>query len=64
MSRPKTALLALTLVVSGCAARPVTDSFCAVARPIAPTAADVECISDRLVEDILNHNDTYRSLCP
>lgn len=54
------AVLAL-LVASGCATGPATD--CAGFKPIRPTAADVERMSDELVGQLLAHNEFGREHC-
>ena len=47
--------------VIGCA-KSVSD-YCLIAKPITPTKADAEVISDELVMQILEHDETYFSLC-
>jgi len=37
--------------------------YCLIASPINPTEADIEVISDDLVDDLLVHNEIYDRLC-
>ena len=54
-------ILMLMSGVIGCA-KSVSD-YCLIAKPITPTKADTEVISDELVMQILEHDETYFSLC-
>lgn len=51
----------LLLAATACAPGPTTG--CDGWRPIRPEAADVERLSDRLVEQILGHNEHGASVC-
>ena len=53
-------ILMLMSGVTGCA-KSVSD-YCLIAKPITPTKADAEVISDELVMQILEHDETYFSL--
>jgi hypothetical protein len=54
--------LALAIAVSGCASTgPVNN--CDGFRPIRPSREDIDVISDRLAEDILEHNEYYAKTC-
>ncbi len=57
----KYAVLILMLFVAGCATGPATD--CAGFKPIRPTPADVDAVSDRLAAEILAHNEFGRAHC-
>lgn len=52
---------ALMLAATACASGPGTD--CAGFKPIRPTSADVDMMSDRLVAEILAHNEFGRAHC-
>lgn len=52
----------LTLVVSACE-NGVSIDACAGWQPIRPSSADVETMSDRLIEDILSHNEQGQRRC-
>jgi len=54
-------ILMLMIVGTGCAGS-VSD-YCLIAKQITPTKADVEVISDELVIQILEHDETYKKLC-
>jgi len=41
----------------------VTDDFCLLTKPIRPTTADVNVISDGLVDQILKFNELWRERC-
>ena len=41
----------------------MTLTECVWAQPIIPTDADVDVISDSLVEQLLNHNDKFEEHC-
>lgn len=58
------ALLTTVLVIaaSGCENTPISD-YCLIASQIRPTSADVDVISDALVEQILTHNEQHAKLC-
>ena len=61
----KRTLLALTLAsaVSGCGDTVETRTgACSTFRPIHPTAADIESMSDQLVEALLVHNESGAAL--
>lgn len=47
--------------VTGCAS--LVSDYCLISKPITPTKADAEVISDELVMQILEHDETYFSLC-
>jgi hypothetical protein len=53
--------LMLILSVTGCASIP--SDYCVIARPIVYEQADVETMSDKLVDSVLRHNEKYRILC-
>lgn len=59
------AVLSLALVVTGCAGGPpAPDGIpCAALAPIRPTGADVDVISEELVEQVLRYNELGASLC-
>ena len=40
-----------------------SNGHCLIASPINPTEADIEVISDDLVDDLLVHNEIYDRLC-
>jgi hypothetical protein len=40
-----------------------SKGYCLIASPINPTEADIEVISDDLVDDLLVHNEIYDRLC-
>lgn len=46
---------------TGCAS--LVSDYCLIAKPITTTKADAEVISDELVTQILEHDETYFSLC-
>ncbi|AIM40794.1 Rz-like spanin [Idiomarinaceae phage Phi1M2-2] len=54
--------LMLMLAATGCATTPTND-YCLIASEIRPTSADVDVISDALVEQLLVHNEIYATLC-
>ena len=59
-------LIAVLLMSSatGCATNgQVTDDFCLLTKPIRPTTADVNVISDGLVDQILKFNELWRERC-
>lgn len=62
--------LSLALLMSvgtGCASRPaeiVVINECEWVRPIFPTQADIDLISDDLVRQLLRHNDLVELRCP
>jgi len=39
------------------------NSYCLIASPINPTEADIEVISEFLIDDLLLHNEIYDRLC-
>ncbi len=49
------------LALAGCTA--TGGSYCSIAKPIRPTAEDVNVISDQLVQDVLTHNKQGAALC-
>ena len=53
--------LMLLVSVTGCVSIP--SDYCAIARPIVYEQADVETMSDKLVDSVLRHNEKYRILC-
>lgn len=55
-------VLAVTLLLAGCAA-PTRGTFCDVAKPIRPTAAEVADMSDASVTATLEHNRKGAALC-
>ncbi|AIM40732.1 Rz-like spanin [Idiomarinaceae phage 1N2-2] len=54
--------LMLISAATGCAVTPTND-YCLIASEIRPTSADVDVISDALVEQLLVHNEIYDTLC-
>jgi hypothetical protein len=57
-------LLLLCLSVSGCLSMSAgSKGYCLIASPINPTDADIDVISDELVDDLLVHNEIYERLC-
>lgn len=57
-------LVAMLITVSGCASStPVVNSGCEWTKPIYPTAHDADIISDSLVTQILEFNDTRAKIC-
>lgn len=48
------------LSATGCAS---TSSYCLIAKPIVYEPADVDVISDKLVDSILRHNEKYKVVC-
>lgn len=57
-------MLAMLIAVNGCAVTTVGVSDpCAWVRPILVSSQDADCISDRLVEELLSHNDMYYQTC-
>ena len=40
-----------------------SKGYCLIASPINPTDADIDVISDELVDDLLVHNEIYERLC-
>ena len=55
-------LLALMIGASACGAGPVSDG-CEWVRPIRPTMADVDVMSDALAGQILAHNEAGAGAC-
>jgi len=49
------------LAASGCASGPIDP--CGIFKPIRPAAADLDVISDRLVEQLLEHNEAGAAAC-
>ncbi|WP_157959864.1 hypothetical protein [Devosia submarina] len=47
-------VLAIIALLTGCTT--TAGDFCTVAKPIHPSAADIENASDQLVESVLPHN--------
>ena len=56
-------LLLLLISVSGCGSLGGNKGYCIIASPINPTDADIDVISDELVDDLLIHNEIYERLC-
>ncbi|HEU4986850.1 MAG TPA: hypothetical protein VFT89_07275 [Rhizobiaceae bacterium] len=57
-------LLMLLIVALGLAAcQTASGSFCAIAKPIRPTGADMAAISDSLAAQILAQDKTGEKLC-
>lgn len=56
-------MIVLSLGVTGCATTHVIQNECIWASEINPTNADIDVISDSLVEQILKHNDKYNEFC-
>lgn len=54
--------LVVASVLAGCSHTGGTDG-CVVFAPIYPTSADVDVISERLVDGVLGHNETYARVC-
>ena len=55
----KLMLLCVLILASGC----VQSDPCAWARPIYPTADDVQNVSPSLARQLLNHNETGARVC-
>lgn len=55
--------VAMLITVSGCASSTPMASGCEWTRPILPTAKDADVISDSLVTQILEFNDTRAKIC-
>ena len=55
--------LALILLLAASACAPGPGTGCDGWKPIRPDPADVDAMSDRLVEDILGHNEHGASVC-
>lgn len=53
--------VALIVALAGCATS--SGSFCAVERPIRPSAAEVATLSDATVAAVLAHNEKGQALC-
>lgn len=53
----------LMLAVTACANGRATDTFCATARPIYPTLAEVDAASPETVTSILSHNEYGAERC-
>lgn len=56
-------IVAAMLTVTGCENGSVVKSGCEWSRPIYPTKADVDVISDSLVTQIVEHNETRAKIC-
>jgi len=56
-------LLLLLLSVNACANLSGNKGYCIISSPINPTDADIDVISDELVDDLLVHNEIYERLC-
>ena len=54
--------IVILALATGCTSAPVRD-FCLLASPIEPEMADVDVLSDHLVGQILEHNETWAKLC-
>lgn len=54
-------IIIAALALSGCVT--ASGSFCAVASPIRPSAAEIAALSDTQVEAILVHNTQGQKLC-
>jgi hypothetical protein len=63
MSKMKWLQLLLMLSVTSCASGQGADSFCLIAHPIRPTAADVQQMSPGLVQQVLAHDKTGQQIC-
>ena len=61
----KVAALALALAVAGCAGNAIQDSlvFCDAAKPIRPAPGETAKMSDRLVDQIHQHNALGSQAC-
>lgn len=57
------AVLLMTAVAACATGRATTDTACSGFRPIRPTTADVETMSDRLVGQVLDHNQFGAKAC-
>lgn len=57
----KVATITLALLIAGCAT--TGGSFCDIAKPLRPSPAIVDAMSDREVKDMLAHNEKGRKLC-
>jgi len=54
-------MIAVAILVSGCATR--VGGACDGWSPIRPTRADTQTMSDRLVEQVLAHNEHGAKVC-
>ena len=62
--RKKLMLLLLVLSVASCGSiGSGNKGYCIISSPINPTDADIDVISDELVDDLLIHNEIYERLC-
>lgn len=62
--RKKIMLFLLLLSVASCGSiGSGNKGYCIIASPINPTDADIDVISDELVDDLLIHNEIYERLC-
>jgi len=57
----KAIALCALLALSAC--QTASGSFCAIAKPQRPSAAEIEAMSDARVADVLAHNRKGQSLC-
>ena len=56
-------MLALIVMIAATGCASSVSDYCLIAKQITPTKADVEVISDELVTQILEHDETYLKLC-
>jgi hypothetical protein len=62
--RKRLMLLLLVLSVASCGSiGSGNKGYCIISSPINPTDADIDVISDELVDDLLIHNEIYERLC-
>ena len=54
---------AVLALVAATACTTPAGSFCIVAQPIRPSAAEIEALSDEQVKAVLAHNERGRKLC-
>lgn len=59
----KRLILAAALVAALSACQTVQGDFCDVAKPIRPTAAQVDAMTDAQVKELLAHNRKGAKLC-
>jgi hypothetical protein len=57
----KAVALAALLVLSAC--QTPSAGFCAIAKPMRPTAAEIDAMSDQSVTAMLSHNLKGQKLC-
>lgn len=57
----KALILAAVLALSAC--QTPSAGFCAISKPIRPTAVEIDAMSDQTVAAMLAHNERGRALC-